>query len=226
MPPTSADARAAAAVTAVVGDGAENARGVVECAAALADALHRELALVQAQSTLALQAAALPQTRALALGSGQWEPFVPEDVERDWRAQAARLRALAGAIAARHGLRWSLHSRRGELATVARALLDETDALFIGAAPPPAHLHPARVLAVLDDGSASAGRALELAQRMAQAMTRSRRVRQLPVRAGEALDALLERPPFVDALVVPRAKLTPQQWLRLAQLGCPVLLLE
>ncbi|MBL8344244.1 MAG: hypothetical protein JNN03_02300 [Rubrivivax sp.] len=223
---------------------------LIECSAALARALGRELAVVQVQSTLALQAAALPQTRVLAHAGAPWAAFAPQDVERGWRAQTARLRALAGPIATRHSLPWSLRTVRGEIGAVARGLLDETDLLFLGAmvwhtrAMARAAAAPA-VLAVLDDGSAAARRGMQLAARMASGMAsggafRSAsgsssglatspsgawRVRELPVADGVALDALLRQPPPLDALLMPRALATPERWARLARLGCPVLLI-
>jgi len=227
---------------------------LIECSAALARALGRELAVVQVQSTLALQAAALPQTRVLAHAGAPWAPFAPQDVERGWRAQTARLRALAGPIATRHALPWSLRTVRGEIGAVARGLLDETDLLFLGAmvwhtrAMARAAAAPA-VLAVLNDGSAAARRGLQLAARMASGMTSGLasgsasgspssspssvatsppgawRVRELPATDGPALDALLRQPPPLDALLMPRALATPERWARLSCLGCPVLLI-
>lgn len=224
---------------------------LIECSAALARALGRELAVVQVQSTLALQTAALPQTRVLAHAGAPWATFAPQDVERGWRAQTARLRALAGPIATRHALPWSLRTVRGEIGAVARGLFDETDLLFLGAmvwhtrAMARAAAAPA-VLAVLNDGSAAARRGLQMAARMASSGMASGvassstassssslatspsgawRMRELPVADGAALDALLRQPPPLDALLMPRALATPERWARLARLGCPVLLI-
>jgi hypothetical protein len=223
-------AAAARRVLAVLAGGAGGA-ALIECAAALAHALQRELALVQVQSTLALQAAALPETRALAHAGASWAPFAPADLERAWRAEAAGLRALAEPLARRQGLPWSLSSVRGELPEVARTLLAGADLLFIAAARPVAA--PTQVLAVLDDGSASARRALQLAASIATGTPRPRRVRPLPLpvppASADALDELLRRPWPADLLVLPRALATATRWARLtrlASLGCAVLLVD
>lgn len=216
-------------VLAVLEDSAACA-ALIECSAALARALGRELAVVQVQSTLALQAAALPQTRVLAHAGAAWAAFAPQDVERGWRAQTARLQALASPIATRHALRWSLRTVRGEIGAVARGLLGEADLLFLDAAAwrTPAHrahaAAPAMLLA-LDDGSAAAQRGLQLAARMAAAMPVAAQVRPWPLPDSAALDALLLRPPPLDVLVMPAALATPGRWARLARLGRPVLLI-
>jgi len=222
-------------VLAVLEDSAAGA-WLIECSAALARAFGRELGVVHVQSTLALQAAALPQTQALAHFGAPWAPLEPQDVERGWRAQAARLQALAAPIASRHALRWSLRTVRGEPGAVARGLLEETDLLFLGAVTWPVRAPVAAAargprgpapasLAVLDDGSEAARRAAEVAARLAAARPTHWRLRALTVGDAAALDALLQRPPALDALVLPRQLVSPARWSRLARLGCPVLLI-
>lgn len=220
-------------VLAVLDDSAAGA-SLIECSAALAHLLGRGLTVVHVQSTLALQAAALPQSRALAHAGAPWVPFDPRDVERGWRAQAARLQALAAPIAMRHALRWSMRTVRGEPGAVARSLLEETDALFLGTmawrarlapAPRRARVPAASMLAVLDDGSDAARSAGQLAERLARSLPGHWRVRTLPATGAAAIDALLLQPPALDALVMPHALATPARWARLARLGCPVLLI-
>ncbi|MBI5718837.1 MAG: hypothetical protein HZC37_14250 [Burkholderiales bacterium] len=220
---------AAGPVLAVLEDSAAGAL-LIECSAALARALGRGLTVVHVQSTLALQAAALPQTQVLAHAGAPWAPFAPLDVERGWRAQATRLQAMGAAIATRHALAWSMRTVRGEIGAVARALFDETDLLFLGATAWRAR--PARpaaasvcVLAVLNDGSAAALRGAQLAASMAAEMPANWRVREVPVADAAALDRLLQRPPSPGVLVMPGALATPQRWARLARLACPILLI-
>lgn len=234
---TGTTAAAAAAtlrpVLAVLEDAAAGA-WLIECSASLAQALGRELALVHVQNTLALAAAALPETRALAHAGAPWAPFAPQDLERAWRAEVARLQALAAPIALRHALPWSLRTVRGEPGAVARGLLDETDLLFLGAA---GHATaraavPARVraatpaaLAVLDDGSDAAARAVQAASRLVAAMPAAWRLRRWPLTNEAAFTAWLQQPPPFDALVLPRHLATAARWPALVRLRRPVLLL-
>lgn len=217
-------------VLAVLEDSAAGA-ALIECSAALARAFGRELAVVHVQSTLALQAAALPQTLALAHAGAPWAPFAPEDVERGWRAQASRLQALAAPIALRHALRWSLRTVRGEPGAVARGLLQETDLLFLGAPRPAGSFRrqrhsPPAVLAVVDDGSAAARHAADIAARLVATLHGPWQLRTLAARDEADLDALLRQPPAPDALVLPRQwAATPASWAGLSRRGCPVLLI-
>lgn len=221
-------------VLAVLEDSAAGA-ALIECSAALARLLGRGLTVVHVQSTLALQAAALPQSRALAHAGAPWAPFDPQDVERGWRAQAARLQALAAPIAMRHALRWSMRTVRGEPGAVARSLLEETDALFLGTMAWRAGLAPAShrarvpaasILAMLDDGSEAARAAGQVADRLARSLPGRWQVRTLPAMGAAAIDALLQQPPAPAAVVLPRHwPSTPARWARLSRLGCPVLLI-
>ncbi|MCW5636281.1 MAG: hypothetical protein KIT17_23295 [Rubrivivax sp.] len=201
---------------------------LIECSAALARALGRELALVQVQSTLALQAAALPPTQVLAVAGTAWAPLAPTDIERAWRAQAARLQALAGATAARHALRWSLRAVRGEVGEVARRLSADSDLLFLDARgvaephawrPPPA----ARHFAVADDGSEAVQRALQLAHQLAALLPQPlARARASVARCRRPTPGWRGcRPPIASARC--RA-MTAARWPRLVRLGTPVLL--
>jgi len=205
---------------------------LIECSAALAHVLGRELALVHVQSTLALAAAALPEMRALAHAGAPWAPVAPQDLERAWRAEVTRLQALTAPIALRHALPWSLRTVRGEPGAVARGLLDETDLLFLGAAgaaparaPVPATQARPAALAVLDDGSDAAARAVQAAERLVAAMPGAWRLRRWPLAGDAALAAWLQRPPSFDALVLPRHLASAARWSALLRLRRPVLLL-
>jgi hypothetical protein len=90
---------------------------------------------------------------------------------------------------------------------------------------PGSSLAPPGLLVVLNDGSEAAQRAARLATRLAAAMPTAWRVHQWPVADAATLDALLQRPPPLDALVMPRSLATRERWARLARLGCPVLLI-
>lgn len=208
------------AVQAVLGDDGGSA-AVIECAAALAQAQQRELSLVYVESTLAWQAAALPAALALAHLGAAWSPFAPEDVERGWRAQSARLRALAGTIAPRHAVAWSLHTVRGELPRVAVDLSDATDLLLVAAG---AALRPlgrragaGAVTWLRDEGNDAAALGQRAASNLAQAL------RVLTAARGDdaAFDALLRNARAAETWVLPRGRATPR---RLAGMPCAVLL--
>lgn len=205
----------------VVLDDSAAAAAVIDCSAALAHLLHRELDLVYVQNTLALEAAAWPSAQALAPGSTAWQPFAASDVERGWRAQAARTHSLADEIGRRRAVAWSLRTVRGALERVALALSGDADLLFIGAsAPAPRFARPAaRWLVALDDGSADAAHGRQVAAQLAQAW--GARVLVAALAGGSALERLAAAAPTADAWVVPRALALRA---RLGGLRCPVLL--
>lgn len=155
-------------------DDASVAGGLVETSCALAQLVQRELQLVYVESAAALAAATLPATRVLAQGAQAWAPLAPEDVERGWRAQAARLRALAERASTQRTVSWSMRVTRGALRQIVTALRDETDLLLVAAAPARLALAEARPrragIAALDDGSAAGHEAVVLAGRLAQAL--------------------------------------------------------
>jgi nucleotide-binding universal stress UspA family protein len=214
-----------AEVLALVDDSAAGA-AVIDCSAALAQALQRELALVYVESTLALQAAALPIAQVLPHAGATWTPFDPQDLERGWRAQAARMRTLAQNLAARRAVTWSLRTVRGRLSHLAVEWVGQAGLLVIGSAAT-ASIDPSarparRRMAVLDDGSAAAVRARDVAVRLAQALPATLQV--IPVARHDdaaAVDALIDAARNADPLVLPQGQATP---LRLARLRGPVLI--
>lgn len=165
--------RARERVLAVLDD-ASVADALIEASCALAQLLQRELQLVYVESAAALAAAELPATRVLAPAAHAWTPLAPQDVERGWRMQAARLRALAERATTRHTVSWSMRITRGALRQTALALSGETDLLLLADASArfaPADARSRRVfIAALDDGSAAGHEAVHLGGRLAQAL--------------------------------------------------------
>ena len=147
-------------------DDASMAETLLEASCALAQLVQRELQLVFVESAAALAAAELPSTRVLAQAARTWTPLAPEDVERGWRVQAARLRALAEQATTRRTVSWSMRITRGALRQTALALRDETDLLLVAAAPSHFALADTRsertFIAALDDGSAAGQAAVRL----------------------------------------------------------------
>ncbi|MBL0092867.1 MAG: hypothetical protein IPP50_11195 [Piscinibacter sp.] len=179
-------------------DDASVAGALIEASCALAQLVRRELQLVYVESAAALAAAALPQTRVLGQAAHAWTPLAPADVERGWRAQAARLRALAEQASTRHTVSWSMRITRGALRQTALDLRDETDLLLVAAAPSHFALAETRsartFIAALDDGSAGGQQAVNLAGRLAQALAASLRVFKI--------DGQPELPPLAAARLV------------------------
>ncbi len=213
-------------VLAVLDDTVEGAL-VIEWSAALAHTLQRELAVVYVESTPALGAAALPGTRVLAHAGAQWAPFTPPDVERGFRLQAERLRALAGPISLRHAVNWSLRTLRGALPRTAFELFTEADLLFIASPLPLRVLHmrggPARAVrvAAVTDGSDAGARGVRAATQLAQALAAPLQVLQLAP-GEDATEPLLRAGlQHADVLVLPRALASQRS---LARVPCPALL--
>jgi hypothetical protein len=208
-------AAAPARVLAVLDD-ASVAAALIEASCALAQLVHRELQLVYVESAAALAAAELSATRVLAQGARAWAPLAPEDVERGWRAQAARLRTLAERATTQRTVRWSMRVTRGALRQTVLALRDETDLLLVAAAPARLALAeaPSRRagIAALDDGSAAGHEAVALAGRLARALGAPLRVFKIdgqpalpPLGAARLVVAPASRlaAPAVAALRVP-----------------------
>jgi hypothetical protein len=147
---------------------------VLEASSALAALMHRELQLVYVESAAALLAAELPMTRVLTQAAQAWAPLAPADVERGWRAHAARLRALAESAALRHAVHWSLRTTRGGLHETALALRVESNLLLVAGAAPLAPLAlaraPMRTIAALDEGGTPGQHVLQVASALARAV--------------------------------------------------------
>lgn len=163
-------------VLAVVEDAA-GAAAVLDAGCVLAQLLRRELELVFVENAAALAAAELSVTQVLTQGGLAWSPLAAADVERGWRAQAARLRELARRASAPRAVPWRLRVTRGSPGETARALLagPEADLLLLAAASkaalrrsPPA---PRPRVIVLDDGSPAGRQALAIARRLAEALS-------------------------------------------------------
>ncbi len=160
-------------------DGAAAGAVAIELSSTLAHALQRDLGLVYVESARALVAAALPFTQALAHAGSPWVPLTTQAVEQGFRADAARLRALAARIAVRHAVSWSLRVTRGTLSEAAADLGAESDLLLLASSPPPGPpgfgaMGQARRRAVVTfvaDGGEAGERARGVAARLAQALT-------------------------------------------------------
>jgi peptidoglycan/xylan/chitin deacetylase (PgdA/CDA1 family) len=217
------------AVLAVLDDAGAGAT-LLEISSTLARALRRELAVVYVENSRSLVAAALPITQVLGATGTQWRPLNPDEVEQGFRAQAARLREMAGRIALRNAVGWSLRVMRGSLGETAIRLSAEADLLLLANAPAPAspgfaaapRLRRRPRVSVLTSGGEPAAQALRVATQVAQALAgdiefvRIDPGARLVDQAG-ALAALARS----DMLILARA---PLDAATLAQLRCPVLL--
>lgn len=122
-------------VLAVFDDEAASAL-VLEWSGMLARVTGRDLAVVYVESTVALRAAALPITQVLSHAGAAWVPFGPDDLERGYRIQAARLKARAEQVAHRHAVRCSLRTARGAAAQAALGLASDATMVVLGSARP------------------------------------------------------------------------------------------
>jgi hypothetical protein len=216
-------------VLAVLDDAGAGA-ALLEMSSTLAQAWQRELSVVYVENTRSLVAAALPFTQVLPTSATQWRTLEPADVEQGFRTHAARLRGLAGRIAARHAVSWSLRVVRGSLGETALRLSTEADRLLLAnapapasplyARPPPAHRRP-RVTVLASDGETGAN-ALRVAAQVARALGGD-----IEFVRADAHSAGIDQPGTLaalarsDVLILARA---PLDATTLAQLRCPVLL--
>lgn len=219
-----AHADSAPQVLAVLDDVAAGA-ALLEMSSALARLMRRELAVVYVENQRALHAAALPFAQVLAAHAAQWRPLQPSEVERGFRAEAARLRELSSRIALRDAVQCSLRILRGSLGEAAAALQAESDLLLLAGAAPFRSGTVARrrpVVALIADDAQPSARARQVAAQLAQSLSGV-----LELAQGAAAAALLapqdggSNPRHADLLVLPRGALDARQ---LAQLRCPVLL--
>jgi hypothetical protein len=203
---------------------------LLEISSALARSLQRELSVVFVENTRSLVAAALPFTQVLPAAGTQWRAFQPDDVEQGFRAHAARLREMAGRIAARNAIGWSLRVMRGSLGETAIHLSTEADLLLLANAPAPAGAgfgRPTRArrrprVSVLATEGEPGANALQVAAQVARALAGDIEVVRIDANS-QRLDqpgtlAALARS---DVLILARA---PLDAATLAQLRCPVLL--
>jgi len=215
---------------------------LLEMSSTLARAMQRELSVVYVESARSLVAAALPFAQVLPHAGRQWIPLQTQDVERGFRADAARLRELVARFALRDAVRWSLSVRRGSLLDTAFELVTESDLLLTLPTAPltvpgnpsplamaraplrqPARRRPIVTVLVRDGDGAQADRhardvAAQLAQALGGVVETSRLGNADEFVRRAAGGALLPRP---DVLVLPRERLLPGD---LAWLRCPVVL--
>lgn len=103
----------------------------LEAAAGLAAALDAELSGLFVEDIDLMRMAELPFTRELGLVSAVIRPFGALDVERAFRLQAERTRALLESVASAHDLRWSFEVVRGQ-ALAALKYLSDVDVVVFG----------------------------------------------------------------------------------------------
>lgn len=201
----------------VVLDDALVAAALLEASCALAQLMQRELQLVYVESAAALAAAALPATRVLASPVQAWAPLAPQDVERGWRVQTARLRTLADRASTRHAVSWSMRVLRGALPQAALALREETDLLLVGASPgrfEAAHRRPRPLIVALDGGAPGGAQAMQVATQLAHAIGARLEVRPFDPHDGSQLAS-------ADLIVLPATALAA---LPLGELRTPLLI--
>lgn len=194
--------QAARQIVVVVTDAAA-AAAPLAWSSVLARSLQRELTVVYVESTGALTAAALPITRALAHAGARWVPFGPGDVERGYRLQGSRLRALVQQVAQRQAVACSMQVVRAALHDAVLQLGDEPDlVLVVGAAPlAPAAAARCRSVAAWDDSRDDGD---PLLQRLLGACTESLGVPRLDVHAGTPAEPPGLDRARADLLVLPR----------------------
>lgn len=211
----------------------EDSRGglpTLELGARLAAQMQRDLQLVFVENTRYVGAAELPLTRVLSHDAASWVDLRPADVERGFRAQAARLRELAAPVARSHAVNWSMRVVRGDLQQAARQLGDETDLMLLAAQPvwtlpslgktEPQRRRPH--IAISSQGGGAGERARRIAATLAQALNGAldtTRLDTLEWLARAAKDSGVGRP-RPDILVLPRTQLGPAT---LERLSCLVL---
>jgi hypothetical protein len=185
--------------------------------------MQRDLAVVYVESQSALSAAALPVTRVLAHAGAQWTPFAPQDVERGYRAQAARLRELIAQLPPRYAARCSMRVTRGALQQTALELLAQTDLILVGSMSSaaalslrePARTRGRRVVTALTDGTARGDAAVSLARQVAAELKAVVHVARFGSGTTAGASTLAESM-RCDLLVAPRALLDAQTMARLA----------
>lgn len=102
-------------------DASAASRLALELAADLAAALGTRLTGLYVEEEGLLHAAGLPFVRSIGAQSGRPTPFTPDELERQWRALAARARDTLEQIAHARRLAWSFEVTRGPAGDVLRA---------------------------------------------------------------------------------------------------------
>ena len=138
-------------------------------AAALAARLSADLAGVFLEDVNLTRLAALPFAQELGRVSAMLRPIQSQDIEREFRVQAARARSALEAAAAGLRLAWTFEAVRGPGLRPVLELVQALDLVVLAAGPPLAAPDVARPLAVLFDGSEAAWRALDAGQLLAAA---------------------------------------------------------
>jgi nucleotide-binding universal stress UspA family protein len=104
----------------------------LEAAAGLASALNAELAGLFVEDVELMRMAELPFARELGLISAATRPLGTSDVERAFRLQAERTRALLEEVASAFDLRWSFQVVRGQALAAALQYLSDVDVVVFG----------------------------------------------------------------------------------------------
>jgi hypothetical protein len=191
-------------------DDAVPASAMIELSSTLARHWRRPLEVVYVESAAALVAAALPLARVLAPGGAQWVPLEPSDVERGYRSQAARLRALIENVAARHAIEYSLRVVRGALQQAAIELQPPSDLTLVGggvaarvlltAARRPLRPRRRTVMVIADDSAAG-----ELVRQVARDVARALDSVLIERDTADAAN-VKERAPQCELLVLSRSR--------------------
>lgn len=151
-------------------------RPALQVAAGLAAGLRATLAGLYVEDEQLQRVAALPFTQELNLRSARIGGFSVGDLQRAQRQQAMQLRRLFAALAEPLSLPWTVDVVRGDLRAIVQEAASANELLVVArpqftpsptSGPDPRELLPARLsrhtIAVLDDNSPSAGRALAAA---------------------------------------------------------------
>jgi hypothetical protein len=177
---------------------------LLDCSAALARRRQLALEVVYVESSAALAAASWRHAQVLAHAGAIWTGFAPPDVERGFRAQAARLQTMVREIAQPLDVAWSLRSMRSTLADAALELLPQAAILLRAPTAVPAAMpRGLRRIAVAQTGTDPAldRRCCEAADDLARALARGRPVVLSVVTASELASHAID----CDLLVLPHA---------------------
>jgi nucleotide-binding universal stress UspA family protein len=113
-------------------DASPDSLAAMEAAAELASRLDAELAGLFVEDVRLVQAAALSLARAVNVSSATERVFDLDAIERELRAQAARIRLALAAVGDRLRVRWTLRVARGQVAAEVLGAARGADLLLIG----------------------------------------------------------------------------------------------